>query len=73
VLIDGKSFGLNIPEFKDGQLLSMEVEIPARKLRFYRNGKPNPLVKITIPENLALTKLYPYVQLISSGDTVVLL
>lgn len=51
----------------------MEVEIPTRKLRFYRNGKPNPLVKITIPESLALTKLYPYVQLISSGDTVVLL
>ncbi len=54
-------------------MLSMEVEISARKLRFYRNGKPNPLVKITIPEHLANVKLYPYVQLISSGDTIVLL
>jgi hypothetical protein len=49
VLIDGKSFAITVPEFKDGQVLSMEVEIPTRKLRFYRNGKANPLVKITIP------------------------
>jgi hypothetical protein len=73
VLIDGKGHEIKIPEFKDGQTLSMEVEIPTRKLRFYRNGKPNPLVKLNIPESMANAKLYPYVQMIGEGDNITFL
>lgn len=73
MLIDGKSYSISVPEFKDGQVLSMEAEIPTRKLRFYRNEKPNPLVKITIPESLAAGKLFPYVQLINEGDSITFL
>ena len=58
---------------KRGWVVRQEVEISTRKLRFYRNGKPNPLVKITIPEALAAVKLYPYVQLIGDGDSITFL
>lgn len=62
-----------MPEFKDGQVISIEVELSSRKLRFYRNNKPTPIVKITIPESMAACRLFPYVQLINEGDSVTLL
>lgn len=73
VLINGKSFPLTFQEFKNGNVLGMEVEISTRKIRFYRNGRTTAMLKLTLPESMASTKLFPYIQMVSNGDSVTFL
>jgi hypothetical protein len=70
VLIDGKSTDLKCSEFKNGDIIEMRVDISLNTVKFYKNGRPNALYELTIPESMAGKPLFPYIQMINEGDSL---
>jgi len=55
---------------KSGQLLVMEVDLSAKRVKFFKNLSSLPLADVPLPKDMVGKKIFPFFQLMTQYDSI---